>query len=101
MTLHFPGNATLLDNGVQRLELVFLTRNVSQYWSVDNNASLLVTSGANYGVYYYGAPYGMETPLVYSYVCTKSYFQLFNKTVNTSPLSKVLLYLEHFQVIFN
>lgn len=78
--------------------MVFLAPNTSRYWTVDNNSSRVRTTNGDYGVYYYGLPYGMETPLSYSFVCTRTYFQLFNTTQQGFPLSKVALYIEHLQL---
>ena len=77
------------------LSLVF--DNTGLYWGI-NNYSKIVTDKGDYGIQYYGAPYGMETPQTFSFVCTRTYFQLYNASTDARPLAKVSLYIEKLQV---
>jgi hypothetical protein len=67
------------------------------YWLLANAYISINTSKDSLPMVYMGAPYGMETPYGYSFVCTRTVFQL---TPNTGkgPSSRFQVYLEHFQV---
>ncbi len=45
-----------------------------------------------------GSPYSMETPITFSFACTRTVFQLQNSTATTLPFIKVNLYIMDFQV---
>lgn len=87
----------LLDGQVQEMTLIFEQAPNTQYWVLSGNSSVKSSVGT-YGVTYMGSPYSMETPNKFSFVCTRTYFQLYNNTVDIRPLAKVALYMTNFQV---
>ena len=74
--------------------------NDKRYWSLKSGN--LTTTNANliYGLRYMGTPYGMETPSDFSFVCTRTYFELYNASLPTQANVKVALYIQYFQVTF-
>lgn len=70
---------------------------VSQiYWKLSSaNAT---ANNKQYGVAYMGAPYSVETPLGFSFVCTRTRFQLYDPSTDSKPYVKVSIYIENFQV---
>lgn len=87
----------LLDGQVQEMALIFEQAPNTQYWVLSGNSSVKSSVGT-YGVTYMGSPYSMETPNKFSFVCTRTYFQLYNNTVDIRPLAKIALYMTNFQV---
>ncbi len=59
---------------------------------------MLANSGTgnqtSYGMVYMGTPYGMATPIDFSYVCTRSYFLLKSDAIK---VTKIALYINYFQ----
>lgn len=97
LKLTVSSNKTLFDAAVKEVNLIFIQSVNTQYWQLASNSSVKTAAGT-FGVTYMGAPYGMDTPNKFSFVCTRTYFQLYNSTVATKPLAKVNLYIENLQV---
>lgn len=97
LKLTVSSDALLFDSKIKELNLIFEPTSSSQYWGMLRTSSL-VTAKESLGIVYMGAPYGMETPNSFSFVCTRTYFQLFNSTLNTRDMLKVSLYIENLQI---
>jgi hypothetical protein len=70
------------------------------YWFLSSaSVKLVKESPTPIHLVYMGAPYGMETPASYSFVCTRTVFQLVPENTK-GPSSRVQLYIEHFQVTY-
>ncbi len=96
LKLKLAGNETILGSDVTEVSLKLSQTNNQQYWALQSGS--VSTSAESFGVSYMGAPYGMETPNMFSFVCTRTYFQLFNATMDKKPLIKVAMYIEGLQV---
>jgi hypothetical protein len=70
------------------------------YWQLANAFIVTNTSKDPIPLVYMGAPYGMETPLQYSFVCTRTVFQV-APVSNKGATSRFQVYVEHFQVSQN
>lgn len=96
LTLKIAQNTTVLGGTVTEVTLKLSQTSNQQYWALESGS--LSTSAESLGVTYMGAPYGMETPNMFSFVCTRTYFQLFNATMDKKPLVKVAMYIEGLQI---
>lgn len=97
LKLKVSSDMKLLSGQVEEMTLIFEQSANTQYWLLSGNSSIKSSVGT-YGVTYMGSPYGMETPNKFSFVCTRTYFQLYNNTVDLRPLVKVSLYMTNLQV---
>ena len=70
--------------------------NNKYYWQL--SSANISTNKEMYSLIYMGSPYSMETPITFSFACTRTVFQLQNSTVTTLPFIKVNLYVMDFQV---
>lgn len=96
LTLTIAQNQTILGGKVSEVTLKLSKTQNARYWALESGS--VVTSEGSYGVSYLGAPYGMETPNKFSFVCTRTYFQLFNATTDKKPLAKVAMYIAGLQI---
>lgn len=96
LKLTVTSNQTLFDATIKEVNMDFVRSPNTQYWKLRNGT--VVTSLESIGLTYMGAPYAMETPNMFSFVCTKTYFQLFNATESTRPPLKANLYIEMLQI---
>lgn len=96
LKLTVTSNQTLFDATIKEVNMDFVRSPNTQYWKLRNGT--VVTSLESIGLTYMGAPYAMETPNMFSFVCTKTYFQLFNATEATRPPLKANLYIEMLQI---
>jgi len=94
--LKIAQNETILGSAVTEVSLKISQTSNQQYWALQGGSVL--ASDKSFGVSYMGAPYGMETPNMFSFVCTRTYFQLFNTTAEKKPLVRVAMYIEGLQV---
>ena len=69
----------------------------NQYW-VFANANVTTAKGVSYGLVYLDGTYGMETPLTFSYVCTRSHYRLYDQSSNVGAYIKADLYINKLQV---
>jgi len=97
LKLTVSSNQTLFGNAIKEVNLFFSQTGNTQYWAMLPN-STLNTAKESLGLTYMGAPYGMETPNQFSFVCTRTYFLLTNNTLSTKPTIKVALYIEGLQI---
>lgn len=97
LKLTVSSNKTLFGNPINELNLIFSQTPNTRYWVMLPNSSL-TTDKESLGLTYMGAPYGMETPNEFSFVCTRTYFLLKNNTLSTKPTVKVSLYIEGLQI---
>ncbi len=67
----------------------------NQYYTL-RNGTLTTAGNKMYGLRYLEAPYGMETPNNFSFVCTRTHFRLYDLT--TLAYLKVDFYIEYLQV---
>lgn len=69
----------------------------NQYYVIDNgNVSL--KNGEKLSLVYMGTPYGMETPLGYSFVCTRTAFKVQNSSSDAKSNLKLWFYIGNLQV---
>jgi len=91
----FKENVGILGAPIVSLTLVFKKTNNTRYYLLDSSTDLLNNSQA-LSLVYMGAPYGMETPVGYSFVCTKTAFKVQN-TTDGKTNSKVWFYIQNLQ----
>ena len=97
LTLTVSSGQTFLGSKLQEISLVFVLTDSLRYWKLSDNSSVKTSVGP-LGVTYLGSPYSLETPNTFSFVCTRTYFQLYNGTIDTKPLVKVAMYINYLQV---
>lgn len=97
LKLTVSSNQTVADGKIKEVNLNFQQSGNTQYWGLAASSSV-VTSKKSLGLTYMGSPYGMETPNAFSFVCTKTYFQLYDSSKDTRLLLKVALYIENMQI---
>jgi hypothetical protein len=68
----------------------------NQYWIFLNGT--LATANKVYGLRYLEAPYGMETPNNFSFVCTRTHYRLYDPVPDNKPYFKIDFYIEYLQV---
>jgi V-type H+-transporting ATPase S1 subunit len=94
LTVGFLNNTGFGGDIVDKLVMKF-TNDLS-YWRLSN--STLSTRTKNYGIVFMGTPYEMETPSKFSFVCTRTIYQLQDLNIPTLPFIKVKVYMNNLQV---
>ncbi|CAF0803801.1 unnamed protein product [Brachionus calyciflorus] len=95
-TVKFQKNDGILGASIVSLTLAFRKTNNSRYYVLDSS-TVLLNDTKTLSLVYMGAPYGMETPVNYSFVCTKTAFKVQN-TTDGKTNSKVWFYIENLQL---
>lgn len=65
------------------------------------NTTTLTLDQQKYSLTYMGAPYSMETPVNYSFACTRTPFLLRFNAPDPKNNLKAMFYINTFQVIIN
>lgn len=97
LTIEFKQNIGLDGASIQKLTLKFKKSNNENYYFL-NSSSIELNNSKTHDLVYMGAPYGMETPVNYSFVCTKTTFKVQNKTKDGKSNSKVWFYIQKLQI---
>lgn len=90
LKINFNKNSGYDKISIDAISLFFTSTN--RFWSLSNATAQL--ENGQMSLIYMDAPYGMETPVLYSYVCTRSGFLLYN---SPKDAKKIWLYIENFQ----
>ncbi|RNA17389.1 V-type proton ATPase subunit [Brachionus plicatilis] len=97
LAIDFKQNSGLDGASIQRLTLKFRPTNNTYYYVLDSS-SIELNNSKTHELVYMGTPYGMETPVNYSFVCTKTTFKVQNKTKDGKSNSKVWIYIQKLQL---
>lgn len=97
LTIDFKQNVGIDGASIQKLTLKFKKSNNQNYYFL-NSSSIELNNSKTHDLVYMGAPYGMETPVNYSFVCTKTTFKVQNKTKDGKSNSKVWFYIQKLQI---
>lgn len=97
LMIDFKQNSGIDGASIQKLILKFKISD-NKYYYILNSSSIELNNNKIHDLVYMGTPYGMETPLNYSFVCTKTTFKLQNKTKDGKSNSKVWLYIQKLQL---
>lgn len=97
LTISFDNNTGIMGKSISQLSLQFQASNNTLYY-VLNSTQITLENSDKYSLLYMGTPYSMETPMNFSFACTRTPFVLRITNPETKSTLKLMFYIENLQL---